>query len=255
MVQDMLNQRMNDDTASSFSCSVAKDTVIMDVDNSETDARTVRFSCCAPLSEEGEGNNDSSDDLNDQQEQKEVVGMEIELPVTLETPKALSSLRWYSKEDYARFKDEEQQGENAFEVARACRRNIVQSILEQQDTQRKLGVSDPKGLEKLSRACSKLARARARDTALQFEQEAYGDEKRRSSFISTTPENSPRSTIPERVKRVRPRVGSKKSSSRNLTLMRKPAGFTTRTPPRHQQNSARPQEMMIPHKPVSAPTA
>eukprot|EP00543_Licmophora_paradoxa_P008821 CAMPEP_0202459696 /NCGR_PEP_ID=MMETSP1360-20130828/37781_1 /ASSEMBLY_ACC=CAM_ASM_000848 /TAXON_ID=515479 /ORGANISM="Licmophora paradoxa, Strain CCMP2313" /LENGTH=122 /DNA_ID=CAMNT_0049080913 /DNA_START=179 /DNA_END=547 /DNA_ORIENTATION=- len=49
---------------------------------------------------------------------------------------------------------------------------IIQVILEEQGKQRKMGITDPHGLQVLSRACSKQARERALLLGAQDEQDA-----------------------------------------------------------------------------------
>ena len=152
--------------------------------------------------------------------------------------------QWYSKEECQRFKDEEQSGEhaNSFERAKACRKNLVKSILHQQYETNKLGISDPKGLQKLSRACSKSARGRAREEALQIEREVHNDDYLAKDDIGSNISQSPRSVIPEH-KKTTHREWTKKSAPRNLLLLRKPAPCTERQPTSRK------------HKPVSALTA
>lgn len=68
---------------------------------------------------------------------------------------------WYSQSDFERFHKETRDN-----FTNPCRQRLVKSILSQQWEHQKLGMSDPKGLEKLSRACSKGARERARALAI-----------------------------------------------------------------------------------------
>ena len=65
---------------------------------------------------------------------------------------------WYSQSDFKRFRKE---NPNNFIEPNPCRQRLVKSILKQQWEHQKLGMSDPKGLQQLSRACSKDARERA----------------------------------------------------------------------------------------------
>lgn len=70
---------------------------------------------------------------------------------------------WYSQSDYERFRAETPHN---FIEPNPCRQRLVKSILSQQWEHQKLGMSDPKGLQKLSRACSKGARQRASALAI-----------------------------------------------------------------------------------------
>ena len=71
--------------------------------------------------------------------------------------------RWYSQSDFKRFRKETPDN---FIQPNPCRQRLVKSILSQQWEHQKLGMSDPKGLQQLSRACSKDARERARALAI-----------------------------------------------------------------------------------------
>jgi hypothetical protein len=70
---------------------------------------------------------------------------------------------WYSQSDFKRFRKETP---DSFIEPNPCRQRLVKSILSQQWEHQKLGMPDPKGLQKLSRACSKGARERARALAI-----------------------------------------------------------------------------------------
>ena len=70
---------------------------------------------------------------------------------------------WYSQSDMQRFRKETRDN---FVQPNPCRRRLVKSILSQQREHQELGMSDPKGLQQLSRACSKDARERARALAI-----------------------------------------------------------------------------------------
>lgn len=53
--------------------------------------------------------------------------------------------------------------EQAFSAEK--RRAFVRSILEQQDEQKRIGLYDPRGLSQMSKACSKISKQRARQSA------------------------------------------------------------------------------------------
>ena len=79
-----------------------------------------------------------------------------------------NSEQWYSKEEISSFRKTfplcEQQAR--------CRRQFVGSILSQQAEHKKAGMSDPKGLKMMSKACSKTATQRARQTAIENQKES-----------------------------------------------------------------------------------
>jgi hypothetical protein len=70
---------------------------------------------------------------------------------------------WYSQSDFKCFRKETPDN---FIAPNPCRQRLVKSILSQQWEHQKLGMTDPKGLQKLSRACSKDARERAHALAI-----------------------------------------------------------------------------------------
>ena len=70
---------------------------------------------------------------------------------------------WYSQSDFKLFRKE---APDNFIQPNPCRRRLVNSILSQQWEHQELGMSDPRGLQQLSRACSKDARERARALAI-----------------------------------------------------------------------------------------
>mmetsp|Transcript_130754 Transcript_130754/g.194844 ORF Transcript_130754/g.194844 Transcript_130754/m.194844 type:complete len:144 (+) Transcript_130754:25-456(+) len=103
-----------------------------------------------------------------------------------------ASILWYSSCDYDQFREDATQettsrGDDGG-VARS-RHIFIQDLLHRQSEQRQLGISDPRGLLVLSRACSKAAKVRARRNALEVARDvgssAPGLEKAQSTPSSS----------------------------------------------------------------------
>ena len=78
---------------------------------------------------------------------------------------------WYTHSDVKVFRKEATE-EDAGECERkACWKSLVQGVLAQQLEQKRMGVSDEKGLRSLSRACSKKACRRAYRDAVAIAEE------------------------------------------------------------------------------------
>jgi hypothetical protein len=61
----------------------------------------------------------------------------------------------------------------------SCPRNHVKSVLSQQWEHERMGISDPRGLAKLSKVCSKAERQRAHQAAIENTREVYDVERLR----------------------------------------------------------------------------
>jgi hypothetical protein len=82
---------------------------------------------------------------------------------TLSRPSKL----WYSAKEYEFFRTDAP----CMTKETDCRRQFVQSLLSQQREHKEIGISDPKGLRMLSKACSKGAVLKARQLAVENEQD------------------------------------------------------------------------------------
>jgi hypothetical protein len=77
------------------------------------------------------------------------------------------NMLWYSAGDYKLFrKDTPSKTKET-----TCPRQFVRSLLSQQQEHKEIGISDPKGLLRLSKVCSKGSRLRARQLAAKNEQD------------------------------------------------------------------------------------
>jgi hypothetical protein len=87
------------------------------------------------------------------------------------------NMLWYSAEEYELFRKDRpcKTKENS------SRRQFVQSLLSQHQEHKEIGISDPKGLQMLSKACSKGARLRARQLAAENEQDVVDFLERRNA--------------------------------------------------------------------------
>jgi hypothetical protein len=92
---------------------------------------------------------------------------------------------WYTAKDYEQFR-QDAPGDT---VQNSCRRQFVESLLLQQNEHEKIGIVDPKGLFVLSKACSKIAKERARQIAKQNAQDVAWSAKEGSTanFLQSTP--------------------------------------------------------------------
>jgi hypothetical protein len=100
------------------------------------------------------------------------------------------NMLWYSAEEYGLFRKDRpcKTKENI------SRRQFVRSLLSQHQEHKEVGISDPKGLQMLSKACSKGARLRARQLAAENEQDV-DDFLGRRNFVSPKKFVSPRSRL------------------------------------------------------------
>jgi hypothetical protein len=78
------------------------------------------------------------------------------------------NMLWYSAEEYKLFRKDRPCKTKSENISR---RQFVQSLLSQQWEHKKIGISDPKGLQMLSKACSKGPRRRARQLAAENERD------------------------------------------------------------------------------------
>jgi hypothetical protein len=111
---------------------------------------------------------------------------------SLSTPVQPNTL-WYSAEEYELFRTDTPPKKKGT----SCRRQFVQSLLSQQREHKEIGISDPKGLQMLSKVCSKGARLRARQLAAKNEQDV-GD------FLERRKKDTP----PKRFRRARNSVAA-----------------------------------------------
>jgi hypothetical protein len=91
------------------------------------------------------------------------------------------NLLWYSAEEYELFRKDRPLKTKAENISRRHRRQFVQSLLSQHQEHKEIGISDPKGLQMLSKACSKGARLRARQLAVENEQDVVDFLERRNT--------------------------------------------------------------------------
>jgi hypothetical protein len=79
------------------------------------------------------------------------------------------NMLWYSAEEYELFRKD-----TPCETKETtCTRQFVQSLLSQQQEHKEIGISDPKGLVMMSKACSKGSRLRARQLAAKNERDVF----------------------------------------------------------------------------------
>jgi hypothetical protein len=76
---------------------------------------------------------------------------------------------WYSAEEYKEFRIDTPR-----KTKETCCRHFVRSLLSQQREHKEIGISDPKGLQMLSKACSKGAKLKARQLAAENEEDVGG---------------------------------------------------------------------------------
>jgi hypothetical protein len=105
---------------------------------------------------------------------------------SLSTPVQPNTL-WYSAEEYELFRTEFRTDAPCETKETSCRRQFVQNLLSQQREHKEIGISDPKGLQMLSKVCSKGARLKARELAAKNEQDVADFLERRK----VTPPKSP----------------------------------------------------------------
>ncbi len=88
------------------------------------------------------------------------------------------SMLWYSAGEYELFRKNTPCKTNKT----ICPRQFVQSLLSQQQEHKNIGISDPKGLFRLSKVCSKGALLRARQLAAKNEQDVVDFLDRRNAI-------------------------------------------------------------------------
>jgi hypothetical protein len=89
------------------------------------------------------------------------------------------NMLWYSAGEYESFRNDTPACKTNETI---CPRQFVQSLLSQQQEHKNIGISDPKGLLRLSKVCSKGARLRARQLAAKNEQDVVDFLDRRNAI-------------------------------------------------------------------------
>jgi hypothetical protein len=90
---------------------------------------------------------------------------------------------WYSPKDYEAFRLDAADKT----VGKTSRRQFILALLSQQLEHKKLGISDPKGLKMLSKACSKDALQIARQLALQNAQDIADTAEEKAKLPQSIP--------------------------------------------------------------------